>query len=138
MDNFPVLGTSLLEMLTFQILVCAHLRTQDCLFVVRGIQILCCHINDINQKVVEKKKRKSNLKKDDETPIPKKSLCIPSQCLAFLEQMGISVLRAASMGNSVTKTDPSFTSLARSKTFLLPNNIKTLHGHMSGNLYEPQ
>ena len=135
MDNFPVLGSSLLEMLTFQILVCAHLRTQDCLFVVRGIQILCCHIKDINQKVVEKKKRKSKLKKDDLGPIP---VCIPTQCLAFLEQMGISVLRAASMGNSVTKTDPSFTSLARSKTFLLPSNIRILHGHMTGNLYEPQ
>ena len=34
------LGDSFLEILTFQILICCHLKTQDCLFVVRGVQIL--------------------------------------------------------------------------------------------------
>ena len=39
--SFPIieLGDSLLEILTFQILICCHLKTQDCLFVVRGVQI---------------------------------------------------------------------------------------------------
>ena len=135
MDNFPVLGSSLLELLAYQILVCAHLRTQDCLFVVRGIQILCCHLNDLNQKVIYKKRKKG--KTGDLGPT-ENILDIPTQCLAYLEQMGISVLRAVSMGNNITKTDPTFTSVARSTSFLFPDNIRFLHGHMTGSLYEPQ
>ena len=37
------LGAKQLEVLTYQIIVCCHLRTQDSLFVVRAVQLLCMH-----------------------------------------------------------------------------------------------
>ena len=37
------LGAKQLEILTFKIIVCCHLRSQDSLFVLRAVQLLCMH-----------------------------------------------------------------------------------------------
>ena len=117
----------MLEILTYQIVVCVHLRTQDCLFVVKGIQVLCYHIIYLNKNTIPGKISRDYLR------IKKTA----QDCLGFLVKMNISVLRAITQGKKLAKKNPLISVVAKSTELFLPDNIRPLHGHMNGWLYNP-
>ena len=72
---FLRLGAKQLEILTYQIIVCCHLRTQDSLFVIRAVQLLCMH-----------RSKRADI------------------CIGFLMRQGVNVERAIVFANRMCST----------------------------------
>jgi hypothetical protein len=145
-DNIDVaekaylLGSSVLQLLSFRILICAHLRSQDCLFVIRGIQILSQHacLSNLQGEIPLARKRKksdSNGKNDDSEKIKKEfefklsSSRIARQCLAYLEKMNVNVLRAVRLSLILASTDSTVTITAPTSIHVLSNNVRPFNGY---------
>jgi hypothetical protein len=140
-EKAHLLGSSVLQLLSFRILICAHLRSQDCLFVIRGIQILSQHacLSNIEGEIplISKKRKKSdsNGKNDDSEKIKKEfefklnSSRIARQCLAYLEKMNVNILRAVRLSLILALTDSTVTITAPTSIHALSNNVRPFNGH---------
>jgi hypothetical protein len=79
---FHRLSDLLLEMLAVKIVVCCHIQSQDCLFVVRAVQLLIQHCLPFYL---------------DHTTVMATSQVTAKQCILYLQCMGVNILRAADL-----------------------------------------
>jgi hypothetical protein len=142
-EKAPLLGSNVLEVLSFQILMCAHLRSQDCLFVIRGIQILCQHacLCDLEGEIPAKENRKRKkydrilIKGDKRNDIDNEKMIVNSsrvarRCLAYLEKMNINILRAVRLSLLLATVDTTITVTASTSIHVLSGDIRPFNGHM--------
>ena len=122
------LGISLLEILCYKMVVCAHLRTVDCVFVVKGVQIIIQHATSLIQEdgwyntaektlgIIEDKKRIMN-------------------CIGYLTKMGIHFRRALYFIKVLGAKESTIMATAVPTVLTLPENIHPLHGYTDGTMY---
>lgn len=126
-DQLLRLGSSYLEILCYQIVVCAHLRSVDCLFVVRGVQIINQHL----ALVVEDDTWYNTDARSKEIGAQRRHI---AQCVGYLVKMGICIPRALYFTKILS---PKENVLSRAKTtkFTLPHNVHSLQGFKNSTLY---
>jgi hypothetical protein len=144
-DKALLLGSSVLEVLSFRILMCAQLRSQDCLFVIRGIQMLSQHacLCDLEGEIPiakENRKRKNdsggkrndidNKKMKMELQFKLNSSRIARQCLAYLEKMNLNILRAIRLSLTLASDDTTITITAPTSIYVLSGDVRPFNGHM--------
>ena len=125
--TFPKQGHSYLEILCYQIIVCSHLRGQDSLFVIRGIQILFHHAVWILQEdeFLNLKCVTEDLQRDKNKVI---------ECIGYLVKMGIHIPRTLFLLKVLCSKNKNILASAVSTTLNLPKNINPFHG-FKGTLY---
>jgi hypothetical protein len=110
-ETIFILGKNLLELISFQILVAAHMLTQDCFLATRGIQLLFQHYlyyaNKLKEIEVTTTKANGNLSSSgsitedgattDLSPIIRQKRDHVVRCLSFLHQNGINLSRATKL-----------------------------------------
>ena len=80
--TFYRLSDRLLEMLAVKTVVCCHMKSQDCLFVTRAVQVLIQHCLSFYQ---------------DTTWTRTPSHTTAKKCLLYVQSMGVNILRAAEL-----------------------------------------
>ena len=125
--TFPRQGFSFLEILCYQIIVCSHLRGQDSLFVIRGIQIIFHHAIWIFQEddFFNLKHKTKDIARD------RKKI---TECIGYLVKMGIHLPRTLFLLKVLCSKDKNILTSAISPTLTLPENIQPFHG-FKGTLY---
>jgi hypothetical protein len=118
----------LLEILCYKMVVCAHLRTVDCAFVVKGVQIIIQHVTLLMQEdrwyntaektleIIEDKKRLYN-------------------CIGYLSKMGVHFERSLYFMKVLSAKDTNITATAVPTVLTLPENIHPLKGYADGTMY---
>jgi hypothetical protein len=108
--------------------VCAHLRTVDCAFVVKGVQIIIQHVTLLMQEdrwyntaektleIIEDKKRLHN-------------------CIGYLSKMGVHFERALYFMKVLSAKDTNIMATAVPTVLTLPENIHPLQGYADGTMY---
>lgn len=125
--SFVRQGHSFLEILCYQIIVCTHLRSQDCLFVIKGIQIIFHHAIWIHQ---EDEFLNLNYVTDDIENERNKII----ECIGYLVKMGIHLPRCLFLLKVLCSKNKNILTSATSTTLNLPKNITPFHG-FKGTLY---
>lgn len=126
-EIFTRLGSSYLEILCYQIVVCAHLRSVDCLFVVRGVQIINHHL----ALIVEDDNWFNTDKRSEEIGTQRRHI---TQCVGYLVKMGICIPRALYFIKILSAREMVM-SRAKTTKFNLPLGIHSLQGFKDSTLY---
>jgi len=90
-QHYRLLGSRALEVLTSQLLMCCHLLSQDCLFVVRGVQLLLQHAMPITEA------DPSTLSSSSSVDVS----VVARRCLRYLDCSGVHIVRAARLAFSL-------------------------------------
>lgn len=108
--------------------VCAHLRTVDCVFVVKGVQIITQHATLL----VQEDKWYSTADKTLEIIEEKKRL---SDCIGYLSKMGIHFRRALWFIKVLSTKETTIMATSVPTVLTLPENIHPLNGYKEGTMY---
>jgi hypothetical protein len=147
-ETIFILGKRLLELLSFQILIAAHMLTQDCFLATRGIQLLFQHylyyankLKEIEAKTTKASENSSSsgwVTEDgattDLSPIIRQQRDHVLQCLSFLHQNGINLSRAIKLAFDWGTRNISMTT-SPPQYFLVDENNELKSGSSSYKAY---